>query len=124
MAALTSAAVALYPGISPSATVSRPAEWYVGHKGSGIIARSLVLTLTGQGGQTNTIGASALGFTTLTGCTNLFDATNAKVYPATIDPINNVVILANGSDAPAPVDVTTTAAYITVTGTSKGASAS
>lgn len=81
-----------------------------------VIRKGLKLTLTGQGGQTNTIGAAALGFTKVILCSNLLDLQNNKGYPAVVDPVNNVVILLDGAAAPAPVDVTSNAAYITVTG--------
>lgn len=125
MAALASSAVALYPTGIVSSTEAPPNEAFPkGKDDRGTIQRSLKLTLTGQGGQTNTIGASALGFKFLTGCTNLWDAQNSKGYPAVIDPVNQLLILLDGSAAPAPVDVTSNAAYITVTGTVKGPSAS
>lgn len=82
-----------------------------------LVVSRLTLVLTGQGGLTNTITAHALGFGTLVGCCDLFDATNSKGYPATIDPVNNILVLLDGSAAPAPVDVTSSAAYITVWGT-------
>jgi hypothetical protein len=123
MAALDPSAVALYPGITPSATVSRPSEWPVGQKGSDIITRSLVITSLAQGDATDTIGASALGFTTLLSCGTLWDATNSKGYPTVINPITNIILLLDGQPAPTPVKVTTTTAYITVTGSKKAASA-
>jgi len=109
MAALASTAVTLYPNNSSGS--------YRVKTNGGILCRRLKLVLTGQGGQTNTIGAAALGFSKVIDCSNLFDATNSKVYPAVVDPVNNIIILADGSAAPAPVDVTSTATYITVTGT-------
>jgi hypothetical protein len=115
MAALTSAAVSLYPGITPSATVSRPSEWYVGSKGSGIIGRSLALVLTGQGGTLNTINASALGFATIVSCTNLYDAEHGVVYPTVADPTTNTILVFS-TDTQAIYDVTSTISYITVTG--------
>lgn len=117
MAALVSSAVSYYPATGPSATVSRPAWWYPAGKGSReIVSKSLLLVLTGQGGATNTIGAAALGFTTLLDCSNLIDSTNSKLYLASVDPVNNVILLA-ATAADTYADITTTAAYITVTGT-------
>lgn len=113
MAALAADAVTAYP-------TNRSQDYYPGGKGSrDIVTRTLKLVLTGQGGATNTIGAAALGFTTILRASNLWDATNSKVYPAAVDPVNNIIILADGSAAPAPVDVTSTATYISVTGTPK-----
>ncbi len=109
MAALASDAVSLYPNNSSG--------WWYSGRDQTQITRRLKLVLTGQGGATNTIGAAALGFSTILSCGALWDATNSKVYPATVDPVNGVIILADGSAAPAPVDVTSTATYITVTGT-------
>lgn len=110
MATLASSAVASYP-----TNLSR--EQYPRGKGDRtVITRSLKLTLTGQGGQTNTITAAALGFNTLLGASALWDAQNAKGYPAVIDPVNNLLILLDGSAAPAPVDVSSTGGYITVWG--------
>lgn len=108
MAALASTAVSLYP------TSAREAENYTSTKGT--FFRRLKLVLTGQGGATNTIGAAALGFKKLTDCSQLFDVTGAKVIPATVDPVNNVILLgAPGTGV--PTDVTTTVAYIMVWGT-------
>lgn len=124
MAALTSSGVALYPTSSPSATQYPSNEWFpLGKDDRSVIARRFKLTLTGQGGQTNTIGASVLGFSHILECSNLFDDQNNVGYPAVVDPIANVILLLDGSAAPAPVDVTSNAAYITVTGTVKVPSA-
>lgn len=122
MAALAASAVALYPPTVPSATAAPPAEWFpLGKDNRQVLARRLKLTLTGQGGQSNTIGASVLGFDYLLETSNGFDDENNKGYPAVIDPVANVIILLDGAAAPAPVDVTSNAFYITVTGTVKGA---
>lgn len=109
MSALARSAVALYPG-TPSLSGS---EFYSDkHQ---LVTRRLKLTLTGQGGLTNTISGGVLGFSLLTDATNLWDSTNSKGYPTVIDPVNNLLILLDGSAAPAPVDVTATA-YVNVTG--------
>lgn len=112
MAALDSSAVSDYP-------TNRSGAYYPDKGNRNVLSRSLKLVLTGQGGQTNTIGAAALGFGQLLSCSNLFDDTNNVGYPAVIDPVTNVVLLLDGAAAPAPVDVTTTAAYITIVGTPK-----
>lgn len=111
MAVLAKAAVTLYP-TSPSASDFRTDR-------AGLVRKRLKLVLTGQGGATNTIGARALGFELLISCGNLFDATNSKGYPAAVDPVNNIILLFDGSAAPAPVDVTSTATYITIVGVSR-----
>lgn len=114
MAALDSSAVSLYP-TSGIAT----AEWEEGGQvDKHHLVRRLKLVLTGQGGTSNTIGASALGFSSLLSCSNLWDATNSKVYLAVVDPVNNVILLA-ATAADTAADVTSTATYITVKGSRK-----
>jgi hypothetical protein len=111
MAALASSAVSLYP------TGAGAAEFYPkGKDDRSVITRRLLITSLAQGDATDTIGASALGFTTLLSASSLWDDTNSKGYPTVVNPITNVIILLDGSAAPAPVKVTTTSAYITVTG--------
>jgi hypothetical protein len=110
MAALAKSAVSPYGGF---ANISA-AEFY--QRNSQLLIRRLKLVLTGQGGQTNTIGAHALGFELLVDCSSLFDDANDKGYPAAVDPVTNTIVLFDGSAAPAPVDVTSTATYITVYG--------
>lgn len=116
MAALAASAVSIYP------TDLNSAEFFPAGKGSRAFGqRKLKLTLTGQGGQSNTIGATALGFATIMSCSNLFDDENNIVYPAVVDPVANVILLMSGDSD--PTDVTSNAAYITVTGTPAPASA-
>lgn len=124
MAALAASAVALYPAPSTLATASRPSWWYPGGKDTrNIVTKSFVITSLAQGDATDTIGAAALGFAVILDAGTLWDATNSKGYPTVIDPVNNIIILLDGSAAPAPVKVTTTTAYITVTGTPAAPSA-
>lgn len=112
MASLAASAVDLYPTAATGG-----GEWFPAGKGSrNVIGRRLKLTLTGQGGATNTIPAAALGFKTLYFANDLWDSQNSKGYPTTIDPVNNILILLDGAAAPAPVDVTSTGAYVTVIG--------
>lgn len=109
MATLGADAVSFYPtGLSSSDFVFGPSRGLVVHK--------LLLVLTGQGGQTNTITAHSLGMEKIIFASSLWDATNSKGYPTTIDPVNDLLILLSGADPQAPVDVTTTAAYVTVVG--------
>jgi hypothetical protein len=110
MAALAKSAVSLYPA-PPNLSES---EFFMSRRS--LVVRRLKLVLTGQGGQTNTIPWSALGFSLVAGCTTLFDDTNNLGYPAAVDPVTSTIVLFDGAAAPAPVDVTTTAAYITVWG--------
>ncbi len=114
MAALDPSAVTPYPLSSGVGTL----DFFTSHAQQ-VASRQLVLVLTGQGGATNTIGAAALGFSKLVSATPLWDATNSKGYPTVVDPVNNILILLDGSAAPAPVDVTSSAAYIRVEGTPK-----
>ena len=110
MAALLSSAVSLYP------TGAGEAEFYPSGKDNrSIITRRLKITSLAQGGTTNTIGAAALGFTTLLSCSNLWDDTNSKSYQAIVNPITNVILL-SAIAADTVADVTAAAAYITVTG--------
>ena len=104
MAALASSAVSIYP---------TGADRYVGNK-TDVVQRQLKLVLTGQGDQTDTIGAAALGFSKLHFCSNLFDDTNNLVYGAVVDPVANVILLDAGT-AGTPTAVTGTC-YITVQG--------
>lgn len=110
MAALGASAVDLYGGYS-----ERSASEFL-QRNSELVVKRLKLVLTGQGGLTNTIGAHALGFELLVDCSTLYDATNGKGYPAAVDPTTNTIVLFDGAAAPAPVDVTSTATYITVYG--------
>lgn len=105
MSALAKTAVVLFPTNSLSAS-----EFHLSREE--LVVRRMKLTLTGQGGQTNSIGAAALGFSLLVGCSSLFDKQNNLSYPATIDPVANTIVLGNG----APTDVTSNAAHITVWG--------
>lgn len=117
MSDLAATAVALYPPTVPSATAAPTPEWYPrGKDDRTVISRRLKLTLSGQGTATDKITASALGFQYLLSTDNLWDAANSKGYPAVVDPVNNIIILLDGAAAPAPTPVTSSAAYILVTG--------
>lgn len=109
MAALAASAVSDYP-------TDLSQRFYPDKGNRQVIQKTLKLVLTGQGDQTDTIGAAALGFSKLISCSNLFDDSNNKVYPAVVDPVTNTIILADGAAAPAPVAVTAAATYITVVG--------
>lgn len=106
MASLASTAVSIYP---------TGADSYIG-RDQQVVRRRLKLVLTGQGGLTNTITAAALGFSKLHECSGLVDTAGGKGYLAVVDPTLNTIILFDGAAAPAPVDVTSTASYICVTG--------
>lgn len=111
MAALAASAVSLYP-----TAIDEGELFPFGKENRSILMRRLKLVLTGQGGQTNTIGAAALGFGRIISASNLFDDTNNLVYGTVVDPVANVILLDAGSSG-TPTDVTSTATYITVVGT-------
>jgi hypothetical protein len=111
MATLAKSAVSLY-GTNAAAQVNNQFH----SRAEALVWRRLKLVLTGQGGQTNTITARVLGFAVIVNCSTLFDDTNNKGYPAAVDPVTNTIVLFDGSAAPAPVDVTSSEAYISVLG--------
>ena len=108
MSALAASAVSDYP-----TDLSR--RFYPDKGNRQVIQKTLKLVLTGQGGQTNTIGAAALGFSQLISCSNLFDDENNKVYQAVVDPVANVILL-SAIAADTTADITANATYITVVG--------
>jgi hypothetical protein len=104
--------------LAPTAALPYPSERgndFYPTRNQQVLQKSFVLTLTGQGTETNAIPASALGFGTLFGAFGLWDAQNSIGYGTVIDPVNNNLVLCNVSTG-APVDVTSTAAYVTVIG--------
>ena len=107
MADLAATAVSLYPADLAAA------EYFP--KGRRTFTRRIKLTGITQGGATNRLTASALGFTKLVGCSCFHDTTGGKIVPATVDPVNNVILLGAGA-ANAIGDVTATTGYITVEG--------
>lgn len=111
MATLAKSAVTLYGATG----LAKVANQFHARKEE-LVYRRLTLVLTGQGGLVNTITAAALGFDTLINCSTLYDATNGVGYPAVVNPATNTIVLLDGAAAPAPVDVTTTVAYILVLG--------
>lgn len=111
MAALASSAVSFYPTSLSSSDFVLQNQRFTVHR--------LKLVLTGQGGLTNTIGFAALGMSIIVFATSLWDATNSVGYAVAIDPVNSLLVLLDGAAAPAPVDVTSSAAYITLIGVSK-----
>lgn len=129
MAALVSSAVALYPATLVSTSSSRTASFFSsGKEQKQIVTRSYKITSLAQGDLTDTIGAAAFGLSVILGAGVLWDDTNSKGYPTVVVPTlpatsgttgdagSGVIVLLDGSAAPAPVKVTTTTAYITVTG--------
>jgi hypothetical protein len=53
------------------------------------------LVLTGQGGSTNKIVASAFGLTKIESCGNLLDVTNTLVYPAVPNTDGTAILVAD-----------------------------
>lgn len=113
MAALGASAVSLYP-------TDGSAEFFPNGKGDRtIITRRLKLVLTGQGGSSNTIGATALGFGKLISCTDATNLAGDLVYPAAVDPVDNVINLIGDVTLGNNFNDVTATVYITVTGTPK-----
>ncbi len=108
MADLAASAVSLTP-----ATDLGAAEFY--QEGRAYFTRRIKLTSVSVGGATNKITASALGFKKLISCGSFFDSTNAKIIPAAVDPINNIILLGAGSSL-AVGDLSSVTGYITVWG--------
>lgn len=66
-----------------SSAVTVVSSWSEGDvSGKRHVAKLVRLVLTGQGGATNLIGASALGFTKIEQCSNAVNSDNTLVYPA------------------------------------------
>jgi len=83
--------------------------------------KRLTLVLTGQGGGTNTIGASALGFTSFTDCSNAITSDDGFIHPAAVsyDGLTiRLIDVSNATDATrdVPSDLTSLTIRITVTG--------
>lgn len=108
MADLAASAVSLTP-----TSLSEAEFWLT--KRRGLFMRRIKLTGVTAGGATNRITASALGFTKLVYCGALFDSTNNKIIPATVDPVNNVILLGAGASL-AVGDVAAVTGYISVAG--------
>jgi hypothetical protein len=108
MADLASSQVSLQP-----TSLSEAEFWLT--KRRGLFMRRVKLTNVTVGGAANRITAAALGFKKLVSCDSLFDSTNNKIIPATVDPVNNVVLLGAGTTL-AVGDVTGVTGYLNVAG--------
>jgi hypothetical protein len=109
MADLVSSAVSLQP------TGLREAEFYGAKKG--VFTRRVKLTSVTQGGSTNKLTATALGFKSLVSCGNFHQTSGTPaVIPAAVDPVNNILLLGAGASN-AVGDVTAATGYIVITGT-------
>jgi hypothetical protein len=107
MADLAASAVSLSP------TDLDSGEFWI--EGRQVLIRRLKLTAVSVGGATNKIIASALGFKKLAWCSSFFDATNNKIIPAMVDPVNGNILLGAGSTL-AVGDLSSVTGYITVAG--------
>jgi len=88
--------------------------------GPRLTIKRLTLVLTGQGGSSNTIDASTLGFTSMLSCSNATADDNGFLYPAMVSYDGSKIHLtdmSNATDATrdVPADITDTV-RITVTG--------
>ena len=88
-----------------------------------LTTKRLTLVLTGQGGASNTIGATALGFTSFTGCTNAITSDDGFIHPAAVSYDGSKILLidvskneANTATRDVPLDITGLTIRITVTG--------
>jgi hypothetical protein len=109
MAALASSAVTVYKS-----------GYQVMLGGARLTIKRLTLVLTGQGGATNTIDASTLGFTEMLSCSNATADNDGFLYPAMVSYDGSKVFLndiSNATDATrdVPTDITDTV-RITITG--------
>jgi len=111
MAALASSAVTVYKS-----------GYQVMLGGARLTIKRLTLVLTGQGGSTNTIDASTLGFTEMLSCSNATADDDGFLYPAMVSYNGSKIFLtdmskneANTATRDVPTDITDTV-RITVTG--------
>lgn len=113
MSALAKSQVSLYPTSISAGEIS-----FGGQVDKALLTRRVKLTSVSVGGQTNTLGAAALGFSELVDCGNFFDDTNNKVVPAVVDPVTNTIVFGAGafSGGAAAGDVSSVTGYITVVG--------
>lgn len=114
MAALASSAV----------TVVR--SWYEPATGVRLTTKQLTLVLTGQGGNTNTIDASTLGFTKMLTTSNAITSDDGFLHPAVISYDGSKLLLidaskneANTATRDVPTDLTGITIRVVVTGYTK-----
>jgi hypothetical protein len=89
-------------------------EFYSSKQGN--VVRRVKITGGTAGGATNRITAASLGLKKLVGCTSLFDAAGSKIYPAAVDPVNNILVLGSGTPPLSPTDLAHTNSVVTVWG--------
>lgn len=109
MADLSASAVSLFPASFAES------EFYTSKKSA--FTRRIKLTNITQGGNTNRLTASALGFKKLITCSPYYQTSGTPtVFAATVDPVNNIILLATPGTG-AIADVSGSTGYIVVTGT-------
>jgi len=87
MAALASSAVTFVRG------------WKQPGTGVQLVTKQLTLVLTGQGGTTNTIDASTIGFQKIFDCSNAVKSDNSVIVPAVPSYDGSKILLANLAQA-------------------------
>lgn len=115
MASLAKTAVTPYP----TGDILSSEYPSTGKGNRGQYTRKCKVVLSGQGTAANSIPAAAFGFTKLLSCSPVVDITNAKVYPAAIDPTRNILLIGGGA-ANIPQDITSAESYVTVEGIVSG----
>lgn len=114
MADLAASAVSLYP------TELGAAEFWPNGKGDRtLIGRRLKIVLTGQGGATNKITASALGFDKLVTCSPFTDDSGNTIYLTNVNPVTNIIEIVNDPLNATDIGDASATVYATVTGTPK-----
>jgi hypothetical protein len=96
-----------------SSTLTTSQNWRVVAAPYGVKYKVVSLVLSSQGGATNTIGATALGFTKILGSSAAIKSDDSAVYPTSPSTDGSKLFfinLAQATDAsrPAPADVTGT----------------
>jgi hypothetical protein len=100
---------------STAVTINR-AWTEAGLAGKDISCRDVTCVLTGQGGNTNLIGASALQLTQILNCTNAIKSDNSVMYAARPNFAGTAVLLVDLTQATdasrIPADITATVRFI------------
>jgi hypothetical protein len=82
-------------------------EWSDG-RNRRFFVRDVTMTLTGQGGLTNRIPASVLGFLRITGCDAVVKTDNTAIYLGVPSNDGSQLLLSPGAAPMVPADVTAT----------------
>lgn len=104
-----------------SSAVTVKDSWTEGSvTGKRIVGKRVALVLTGQGGTSNLIPASALGFATIERCSNFIVSDNSAIYFGSPSYNNaNLHLTLSASGTGAPADVTSLTLYGCVWGQDK-----